>query len=242
MEQTTEPQSGASQASLFERLKSYPFNTDSEFANGLSIILGHPDVPASETEINRNDDLVLQAKCFYFSRYATSRIILIRDWHSVLTRKEDLSPPLDFAAFKVWLAQGAGAVQSSHPSVQPGEPSMLSNPTRTSAQEPTYPSSFAHIVELITTGQPIPGIQQIPDTVLTGHDTSSEQPKRLKPWEKERDKSSETVWSERGNLDDDVLSTNFNLFELKTSAQAKAVPFFFFFFSFLSFYWVISGR
>lgn len=79
MEQTTEPQSGASQASLFERLKSYPFNTDSEFANGLSIILGHPDVPASETEINRNDDLVLQAKCFYFSRYATSRIILIRD-------------------------------------------------------------------------------------------------------------------------------------------------------------------
>lgn len=178
MEQAIEPQSRASQASLFERLKSYPFNTDPEFANGLSIILGHPDAPASETEVNRDDDLILQAKCFYFSR------------------KEDISPPLDFAAFKVWLAQNAGAVQSSHPSVQSEELAMLSNPTQTSAQEPTYPSSFAHIVELITTGQPIPGIQQIPDTVLTGHDTSSEQPKRLKPWEKERDKFSETVRSE----------------------------------------------
>ena len=71
MEQAIEPQSRASQASLFERLKSYPFNTDPEFANGLSIILGHPDAPASETEVNRDDDLILQAKCFYFSRYDT---------------------------------------------------------------------------------------------------------------------------------------------------------------------------
>lgn len=109
------------------------------------------------------------------------------------TRKEDISPPLDFAAFKAWLAENAGAAQSSHPSCQAVEPAMLSNLTQTSTQEPTYPSSFAHIVELITTGQPIPGIQQIPDTVLTGHDTSSEQPKRLKPWEKERDKTSEAV-------------------------------------------------
>lgn len=52
-------------------------------------------------------------------------------------------------------------------------------------QQPTYPSSFAHIVELITTGQPVPGIQQIPDTVLTGHDTSSSKQKRRKPWEKD---------------------------------------------------------
>lgn len=48
-----------------------------------------------------------------------------------------------------------------------------------------YPSSFAHIVELITTGQPIPGIQEIPDTVLTGHDIASEKPRRRKPWEKD---------------------------------------------------------
>lgn len=40
-------------------------------------------------------------------------------------------------------------------------------------------------MELITTGQPIPGIQEIPDTVLTGHDIASEKPRRRKPWEKD---------------------------------------------------------
>lgn len=61
--------------------------------------------------------------------------------------------------------------------------SVPSNHQKTS--EPAYPSSFAHIVELITTGQPIPGIQQIPDTVLTGHETLSRVTRRRKPWEKD---------------------------------------------------------
>jgi hypothetical protein len=54
----------------FERVQSYSFHTDPEFANGLSTILGHPETPATEAEINRDDDLVLQAKCFFFSRYS----------------------------------------------------------------------------------------------------------------------------------------------------------------------------
>ena len=55
--------------SSFEQLKSYPFNSDPEFANGLAIILGHPGTPASEAEMSRDDDLVLKAKSFFFSRY-----------------------------------------------------------------------------------------------------------------------------------------------------------------------------
>lgn len=54
--------------SLFKQLESYPFLADREFASGLSIILGHPETPATEAEISRTDDLVLQAKCFYFSK------------------------------------------------------------------------------------------------------------------------------------------------------------------------------
>ena len=53
----------------FERLRSYPFHTDPEFANGLAIIMGHPGTPATAVEMEREDDLVLQAKCFFFSRY-----------------------------------------------------------------------------------------------------------------------------------------------------------------------------
>lgn len=48
-----------------------------------------------------------------------------------------------------------------------------------------YPTSFAHIVELITTGQPIPGIKEIPNTILEGQGTQAEKPKRRKPWEKD---------------------------------------------------------
>lgn len=58
----------SSEHGLFEQLKSYPFNRDAEFAKGLAIILGHPETPASDAEVSREDDIVLQAKCFYFSR------------------------------------------------------------------------------------------------------------------------------------------------------------------------------
>ena len=32
--------------------------------------------------------------------------------------------------------------------------------------QPSYPTSFSHIVDLITRNQPIPGIETIPDIVL----------------------------------------------------------------------------
>ncbi|KAJ5191198.1 uncharacterized protein N7498_010183 [Penicillium cinerascens] len=158
----------------FEKLQSYSFHTDPEFANGLAIILGHPGTPATQEEMNREDDLVLQAKCFFFSR------------------KENLNPPIDFAAYKSWsLSRSAGEPKATAvSSLKPDESESSSEANVSGIEppilpEPAYPSSFAHIVELITTGQPIPGIEQIPDTVLTGHDTASEKPRRRKPWERD---------------------------------------------------------
>ncbi|PWY79540.1 hypothetical protein BO70DRAFT_362701 [Aspergillus heteromorphus CBS 117.55] len=166
-----------SEAEQFERLSSYPFCSDPEFAVGLSIILGHPEIPASEAEMNRNDDLVLQAKCFYFSR------------------KKNITPPLNLANYKAWLI----SVPTGHSPVPFAEQSNTSTtmfPPEShteyipkSGEEPDYPSSFANIVELITTGQPIPGIQPIPDTVLAGYDTPSTKSNRRKPWEASREGS-----------------------------------------------------
>ena len=53
---------------FFSTLHSYPFQTDVEFRKGLSVILRHPDRSATDAEVNSENDLVLQAKCFYFSR------------------------------------------------------------------------------------------------------------------------------------------------------------------------------
>lgn len=47
------------------------------------------------------------------------------------------------------------------------------------------PASFAEICQLIAEGKPIPGIKEIPDTVLEGQATASTVPKRRKPWEKD---------------------------------------------------------
>ncbi|KAL4886370.1 hypothetical protein BJY04DRAFT_101819 [Aspergillus karnatakaensis] len=161
---------------IYHQLSVYPFETDPEFAAGLAIILGHPETPALKEELVRDDDLVLQAKCYYFAR------------------KEKLTSPLNVATYKLWLearhssehqklgsqSPKTGSATVSLPPIS-GDTGQQATPI---CGEPAYPTSFAHIVELITTGQQIPGIQQIPDTLLTGQGTESEKPRRLKPWEK----------------------------------------------------------
>lgn len=42
-------------------------------------------------------------------------------------------------------------------------------------------------MELIQSGAPIPGIREIPDTVLVGRESKAEKGRRRKPWEKEED-------------------------------------------------------
>ena len=76
----------------------------------------------------------------------------------------------------------------------PHEPqTIFSSPvtsTRTEAlppPPPPYPQSFSHLVELITTGQPIPGIKEVPDTLLTGQGSKTVESKRRKPWEVNRE-------------------------------------------------------
>jgi hypothetical protein len=69
------------------------------------------------------------------------------------------------------------------PSSEPG--GIMPPPTTTSEPPAPYPTSFAHIVELITSGKPVPGIKEIPPTVLEGQGTEASKPKRKKPWEKD---------------------------------------------------------
>lgn len=67
---SSSPPPDSSRASdVFANLQAYPFHTDLEFRSGLSIILGHPEKPATDAEVDAESDLVLQAKCFFFSRY-----------------------------------------------------------------------------------------------------------------------------------------------------------------------------
>ena len=63
----------------------------------------------------------------------------------------------------------------------PTSPSSIAS---TSDQAAPYPMSFDHIVSLISSGEPIPGIKEIPDTILEGQASEATFEKRKKPWEK----------------------------------------------------------
>lgn len=109
--------------------------------------------------------------------------------------------PIDFNAYQAW--------RSHHPNPSVHTPASIPNGTSSidqpssatlltsspSSHEPTssmtnpseppapYPTSFSQIVELITNGQPIPGIKEVPDTILEGQASQPMTAKRKKPWE-----------------------------------------------------------
>jgi hypothetical protein len=76
-----------------------------------------------------------------------------------------------------------GVTATPSPAAEPAS-GILPAPSSNPSEPPTpYPTSFAHIVELVSTGQPIPGIKDIPSTVLVGQGTQPVQTRRKKPWE-----------------------------------------------------------
>ncbi|KAK5002958.1 hypothetical protein LTR16_006563 [Cryomyces antarcticus] len=174
---------------VYERVDSYPWDADEEFQGGLQAILGSNASPEQTSE------LTLRAQCFYYSRKAPVKF----------------NVPVDFDQYKSWRQQNAspapngtgglltrspplpepsGSSTATAPNVPSTAPSNAitetgASPAAGSAEQAPYPTSFAHIVDLITTGQPIPGIKEIPPTILEGQGTQSSTSRRKKPWEKD---------------------------------------------------------
>ncbi|KKZ60836.1 hypothetical protein EMCG_04484 [[Emmonsia] crescens] len=160
----------------YQSFHTYPFATDAEFKLGLGVILGKPaGTPAVEDEVSGGDgdeyaemggELLLKAKIFYFAKKFPS------------------STPLTPQGYKTYLQHLKNNNNSTSSSSATTATTTTTTTTTTNAQqEPTYPTPFAHIIDLITNNQPIPGIQDIPDTVLTGKDKPSVAARRRKPWE-----------------------------------------------------------
>ena len=154
--------------SIFEEIEAYPWSSDPEFQSGLQSILGQSADP------QQAEHLTLRARCFYYSRKKNTSV--------------------DFDSYTAWRAQRTVAPATNDSIAVQALPSQeLTStfqpnntlPAQESGQEPAapYPTSFNQIIDLITKGDPIPGIKDVPDTLLTGQESVPTTAKRKKPWE-----------------------------------------------------------
>jgi hypothetical protein len=160
---------------LYHQLDSYPWSTDEEFQGGLRAILGSVQDPAQV------EHLTLRAKCYYFARKAGT--------------------PVDFDGYKNWVESERGnsvptngdrevydslleSQTTSQPAVLNAEGEEGGSGMSDGLGDAPKPASFAEICALIQEGKPIPGIKDIPDTILEGQASESSVQKRQKPWEK----------------------------------------------------------
>lgn len=149
---------------LYHQLDNYPWDDDEEFQGGLRAILGSTQ---DEAQLQH---LTLRAKCYYYARKSGTKV--------------------DFDGYKRWVEGGRNAETSS--GLAPEENTNIAQPVQPSEQQTgsgamggaPKPASFAEICELIAEGKPIPGIKDIPDTILEGQASESQATKRTKPWEK----------------------------------------------------------
>ncbi|KAF2156479.1 hypothetical protein K461DRAFT_291393 [Myriangium duriaei CBS 260.36] len=164
---------------IFARVDSYDWDNDQEFQGGLQAILGSASSPEQVAH------LTLRARCFYYSRKFGTKIDFdgYQAWrnqqHGSEARANTVSQP--HVEQHVELPVHAEAATATATAGADSAPSALGN-------APT-PATFAEICQLIAEGKPIPGIKEIPDTVLEGQTSTSNVARRKKPWEKDVDPS-----------------------------------------------------
>ena len=150
---------------LYHQLDEYPWSTDEEFQGGLRAILGSVQDPAQV------DHLTLRAKCYYFARKAGTAV--------------------DFDGYKEWVETQRGIVPTNgtyDELLESGVPQVAEQSEGGSGvggmADAPKPASFAEICALIQEGKPIPGIKDVPDTILEGQASESQTEGRKKPWER----------------------------------------------------------
>lgn len=118
------------------------------------------------TSQSQIEALTIRARCFYYSR-------------------KHNNTPIDFEAYKAHYLSSHRNLTDSNPSAgqAPAHTTQTSTGDSQVESTPQYPQTFASLVQLIQSGAPIPGIKEIPPTVLTGQATVPTASKRRKPWE-----------------------------------------------------------
>lgn len=153
---------------LYRQLDEYDWASDPEFQGGLSAILGSVQDP------QQVEHLTLRAKCYYYARKAGT--------------------PVDFDGYKSWIEARGGSAAVNGSSGQ-GHIQQQAPPANDGGMgDAPKPASFAEICDMIAEGKPIPGIKDIPDTILEGQASETQAARRKKPWEKDSSVDEQPSW------------------------------------------------
>lgn len=161
------------QEQVYKEYLNYDWNSFEDFQQGLQEILGNylelmkeRDPLATAIPPAERALLIDQAKSFFFCSQ-TGNILNLDD-------------------FEQWKRDGGYKFDKS------AKISEVEDETPATNETP-YSSNYQELVDLIVSGKPVPGIKEIPDTVLSDQKSEAKASQRLKPWEKQakEDASSE---------------------------------------------------
>ncbi|KAF4436768.1 hypothetical protein FACUT_6179 [Fusarium acutatum] len=177
------------ETAIFTAFDTYPWTKDKNFMSGLYAILGEPGQQNPQASLA---DMAIHARIFYYA--------------------QRIGVSIDFSAYKAWLASNP---DYQPPDVLPEEyrqrdvanaspvpvldwqkaapKTDLYIDRKTAAaqsgpqDQPSYPMGFAEMIKLIQEGKPVPGIRQIPNTVVRDPAVKPVGARAVprKPWEKD---------------------------------------------------------
>lgn len=154
------------QEQVYAEFSNYDWDSFTEFQEGLTeIFQSHLEslqerdpsvktIPAAERQ-----QLTDQAKSFFFCS-STGHILNLDDFYA-------------------WKRNNGGKITLLDDSSK--ETPEADN---TVTSDAPYSSNYQELVDMIVSGKPVPGIKEIPDTVLSEEKSESHAEMRTKPWEK----------------------------------------------------------
>ncbi|KPM34929.1 hypothetical protein AK830_g11637 [Neonectria ditissima] len=203
---------------VFQAFDAYPWKKDKMFMSGLYAILGEPGQHNPQASLA---DMAIHARVFYYA--------------------QRIGVSIDFARYENWLAEHP---DRRAPDVLPEEYLVRSNTSQEPAapvldwqqaapkadlyvdrkagaesddDQPNYPMGFAEMLKLLQEGKPVPGIRQIPNTIVRDPSVKpvGARPVPRKPWEKDLSLSApvladvpKALDSEFPPVDDDISTAS----------------------------------
>lgn len=177
---------------IYKEFLNYDWDSFQEFQDGLKEILDSylenmKEQDASVTAVPALDrqQLVDQAKSYFYST-KTGNILNLDDYRQWKYKNGD----------RYVTSNQIEAVEANEESTIPqasNKPQRIEEvtdllesepkPAASETDDPPYSSNYQDLVELIVSGKPVPGIKEIPNTVLPEQSSISAAKQRVKPWE-----------------------------------------------------------